>query len=172
MKKNIVLYESKYGNTLQYATWIADELGWEISRFSDLPKTELDNYDRVIFGTAVYMGKMNKLKQALRLFKHKPIIIFATGGNNNVQKDIDDIKQKNFTAKQLAFHKFFYLPGGVDFSKAEGTFKKMLTVFQKVMGKVKNKPEGLAAILAAFDHPTNYVARDEIEEMVEYVRGS
>ncbi len=36
--KNIVLYKSKYGNTLQYATWIAEELGWELRDFLNLKR--------------------------------------------------------------------------------------------------------------------------------------
>lgn len=39
--KNIVLYESKSGNTLQYAKWIAEGLGWEIRTFSSFKRFEI-----------------------------------------------------------------------------------------------------------------------------------
>lgn len=168
--KNIVLYKSKYGNTRQYATWIAEELNWEIRDFSDFKKSEVSEYEHVIFGTGVYMGKMNKLKEVLSWFKDKPIMIFACAGNNNVQKDIDDIKRKNFSEDQLRFHQFFYLPGGVDFSKATGMTKRMLDVFQKVMVKKKNKTVDQMAILKGFEEPTDYVDRKEIESIITFAR--
>jgi len=168
--KNIVLYKSKYGNTFQYATWISEELGWELRDFSEFKKAEIKNYQNIIFGSGVYMGKLNKMKQVLEWFKDKPIIIFACGGNNNVDKDIDDIKRNNFSEEQLAFHKFFYLPGGVDFSKVKGIYKIMLNVFRRFMEKKKNMTKDEEAILDGFSNPTNYVDKKEVEAIVSYAR--
>lgn len=168
--KNIVLYKSRYGNTFQYATWIAEALGWEIRDFSKFRKAEIKDYQNIIFGTGVYMGRMNQIRKALEWFKGKPILIFACGGNHNVEKDIEDIKKNNFSAEQLAFHKFFYLPGGVDFSKVKGIFKKMLNVFRIVMERKKNKTKDQEAILEGFYHPTNYVDKKEIEAIVSYAK--
>ncbi len=168
--KNIVLYKSRYGNTFRYASWIAEELGWELRDFSEFKKAEINACRTVIFGTGVYMGKMNKLKKVLGWFKEKPVIVFACAGNNNSQKDIDDILRNNFTGEQAEFHKFFYLPGGVDFSKVKGISKAMLNVFKKVMEKKKNRTKDEDAILEGFYHPTNYVDRKEIRAIVEYAR--
>ncbi len=168
--KNIVLYKSKYGNTFQYAAWIAEELGWELRDFSKYKKTEIKHYQNIIFGSGVYMGKMNKLKKVLEWFKEKPIIIFACAGNNNSVKDIEDIKRSNFSKEQLEFHKFFYLPGGVDFSKVKGISKYMLRVFKKIMETKKNKTKDEEAILEGFYNPTNYVDKKEIQAIVAYVK--
>jgi menaquinone-dependent protoporphyrinogen IX oxidase len=168
--KNIVLYKSKYGNTLQYATWIASDLNWELRDFSKFKKTEIKNYQNIIFGSGVYMGKMNQIKKVLTWFGHKPIIIFACAGNNNVEKDIEDLKKQNFTEASLSFHKFFYLPGGVDFSKVKGLLKMMLAFFQKMMEKKKNKTADEIAILDGFTHPTHYVDRKHIQALVEYAK--
>ncbi|PKK95202.1 MAG: flavodoxin [Tenericutes bacterium HGW-Tenericutes-5] len=168
--KNIVLYKSKYGNTYQYASWIAEELNWEIRDFSKFKKNEIKNYQNIIFGSGVYMGKMNKLKKALNWFKDKPIIIYACAGNNNVEKDIEHIKNTNFTEQQIAFHKFFYLPGGVDFTKIKGIFKMMLNVFRKIMEKKKDKTADEKAILEGFTNPTNFVDKKHIESIVAYAK--
>ena len=137
--KNIVLYKSRYGNTFQYATWIAEALQWEIREFSEFKKEEINEYQNIIFGTGVYMGKMNQIKKVLKWFEDKPIIIFACAGNNNVREDIEVIKRNNFTEEQLAFHKFFYLPGGVDFSKVQGLFKSHVKRVQKSPGNEKKQ---------------------------------
>jgi len=168
--KNIVLYKSRYGNTFQYATWIAEELGWEIRDLNAFSRSEIGRYEHIIFGTGVYMGRMSKLSKVLKWFEEKPIIIFACGGNNNVEKDIEDIRKRNFTEDQLRFHQFFYLPGGVDFTKAKGITRRMLNVFRRVMEKKKNKTEDEKAILDGFVHPTNYVDKREIQSIVSYAR--
>ncbi len=170
--KNIVLYKSKYGTTFKYASWIAEELGWEIRDFSDFKKEEIKHYQNIIFGSAVYMGKLNKSKKVLKWFKDKPIIIFAVAGNHNVPEEIDVIKKKNFTDEELAYHKFFYLPGGVDFSKVKGVFKHMLKVFKKVMEMKKHKTEDEKAILEGFYHPTNFVDKKHIDGIVSYAKES
>ena len=168
--KNIVLYKSKYGNTLQYATWISEELNWELRDFSKFKKSEIKNYQNIIFGSGVYMGKMNQIKKVLNWFDNKPIIIFACAGNDNVQKDIEVIKENNFNEKQLNFHKFFYLPGGVDFSKVKGVFKMMINVFRKMLEKKKDKTPDEKAILEGFTNPTNLVDKKHIEEIVNYAK--
>lgn len=170
--KNIVLYKSRYGNTKQYATWMAKALQWELRDFSDFRKEEAGHYDKIIFGTGVYMGKMNKLDKALTMFKDKPIVIFACGGNNNDPDEIEVIRKRNFTETQLAFHRFFYVPGGVDFSKVKGPFRLMLGVFRKVMERKNNRTADEDAILEGFTNPTNFVDRKHIEPILEAVRNA
>lgn len=168
--KNIVLYKSKYGNTRRYATWIAEELGWELRDFSDFHKKEIGEYHTVIFGSGVYMGKMNQIKKALRMFQDKPIIFFACAGNNNDPAEIEVIRKGNFTEAQRAFHAFFYLPGGVDLSKVQGLYKIMLQVFKKVMERKKQKTPEDIAILDGFYNPTHYVDRKHIDAIVSFAR--
>ncbi len=168
--KNIVLYKSKYGHTFQYATWIAEELNWELRDFSNFKRTEINNHQNIIFGTGVYMGRMNKIKKVLKWFKEKPIIIFACAGNNNVEKDINDIKNNNFNEEQLVFHDFFYLPGGIYFTKVDGIFKNMLNVYKKYLEMKNRKTEDEKAILEAFYTPTNYVDKNQIEDIVTYTK--
>jgi menaquinone-dependent protoporphyrinogen IX oxidase len=121
--KGIVLYKSKYEHTKQYATWIANELNFELRDLSAFKKKENDNYEIFIFGSGVYMGKMNQIKPVLKIFSKKPISIFACAGNPGLEKEINDIKQANFNSDTLGYHKFFYLPGGVDFTKVKGFMK-------------------------------------------------
>lgn len=116
------------------------------------------------------MGKMNKIKKVLKWFKDKPIIIFACAGNNNVKEYIDDIKSQNFNTNQLSFHKFFYLPKGVDFTKATGIQHNMLNFYRNVLEKKKNRSKDEQAILDSFYKPTNFVRKKEIGSIVAYAK--
>lgn len=168
--KGIVLFKSKYGHTKQYAQWLAEELKWELRDVSSFKKKEIDEYNQVIFGTGVYMGKMSQLKKVLGWFKNKPIIIFACAGNPGVEKDIDDIKTQNFTAEELSFHQFFYLPGGLDFSLVKGLMGKMVKVFKWVVEKKKNKTREEEEILKGFSHPTYFVDKEQIKPILAYIQ--
>jgi flavodoxin len=108
--KNVVLYASKYQHSFQYAQWISEALGWELISLDDIKRSDIVSYNHVIFGSGVYMGKMNQIKKVLRWFKDKSIIIYSTAGNLNDEAQIQVIKDRNFTQEQLAFHHFFYLP--------------------------------------------------------------
>ncbi len=166
----IVLYKSKYGNTKQYAEWISESLNWELRDFSKFKAKEIASYDQIIFGSGVYMGKLNKIKKVLSMFKNKPIIIFACAGNSGLEKEIQDIKDNNFKKEDLSYHKFFYLPGGVDFSKVKGIMKMFINVFRKLLEKKKDLTHDEQEILKGFTEPTNFVDKKHIKEIVEYVK--
>lgn len=168
--KNIILYKSKYGNTLEYATLLKEALNFELRDLKDFKKREIKNYQTIIFGSGVYMGKMNQIKKVLKWFKDKPVIIFACAGNLNNERDIEDIKKANFTDDQLKMHHFFYLPGGVDFTKLKGLMKSMVNFFIRMIEKKKDKTPNEIAILEGFKHPTHYVDKKYIDEIVEYVQ--
>jgi len=168
--KNIVLYQSKYGHSLQYATWISETLNWELREFKQFKKSEIKNYQHIIFGSGVFIGKMNQIKKVLTWFQDKPIIIFACAGNNNVQSDIDDIKKANFTQEQLTFHHFFYLPGGVDFRKVHGLMKSMMNVFMKMIEKKQNRTRDEIALLDSYNNPTYFVDKAHINELITYAQ--
>ena len=169
---NIVLYKSKYGNTLQYATWLSEALNFELRDFKAFKKREIKNYQTIIFGSGVYMGKMNKVKKVLKWFQDKPIIIFACAGNLNVERDIEEIKNANFTLEQLKYHHFFYLPGGVDFTKLKGLMKSMVKFFINMIERKKDKTPDEIAILDGYKHPSHYVDKKYIEEIVNFVQTS
>ena len=149
----VMIYRSKYGHTKRYADLIQKEIGCDVVNIKKLKKKEIQKYNTVIFGTGVYMGKMKKLNTILNLFKNKPIIIFACGGNNNVEEDIEQIKNSNFTQDQLEFHQFFYLPGGMDVSKVKGPMKFMFRIIGKMLEKKENRTHDEDEFLKSLKNP-------------------
>ena len=168
--KGIVLYKSKYGHTKQYATWIADELNFELRDLSAFKKKEIDSYEIFIFGSGVYMGKMNQIKPVLKMFSRKPIIIFACAGNPGLEKEINDIKQANFDYDTLQYHKFFYLPGGVDFTKVKGFMKFLVNMFHFILKHKNNLTNDEKQILDGYSNPTYYVDKKHIKDIINYVK--
>lgn len=166
---SIVLYKSKYGNTLQYAKWIGEALNCEVRDFKYFKIKEIKNYQNIVFGSGVYMGKLNQIRKVLKMFASKPIVIFACAGHLFDQNEIHKLKTNHFTQNQLSFHQFFYLPGGVDFTKLTGLMKKMVGFFLKMIEKKDNKTQEEIDILEGYYHPTNYVDKKYIVELVNYI---
>lgn len=56
MEKTIVIYKTKYGSAEKYARWIAEELHCDLARLDDLEKSDLKDYDLIIYGGGVHAG--------------------------------------------------------------------------------------------------------------------
>ena len=148
---------------------IATALGYGMKEFKSFKKKEVDQYDHIIFGTGVYMGKMKKLKRAKRLFRDKSVTIFACGGNNNVEQDIAKIKSDNFTKEELAFHRFFYLPGGIDRTKLSFFTKILFGFIEKTLDKKADRTRDEDEFLHWLKHPDDFVDEKHIASLVKYV---
>lgn len=168
--KGVVLYKSRYGHSSLYAKWIAEELDFELKELSSFKKKEINEYQTIIFGSGVYMNRLNAIKYVLKMFQTKPIIIFACAGNDNVQSEIDHIVQSNFSKQEITFHTFFYLPGGVDFTKVKGFHKIAVNAFLKLMRHKKNKTHEEQAIVDSFSNSTYLVDRRHITSLIAYVK--
>lgn len=85
--KILIAVASTYGSTRDIADWVGDELGdaeHEVTVQAVEDATDLDSYDAVILGTAVYIGRfLTHARQfATRLaqeFAPKPVWVFASG---------------------------------------------------------------------------------------------
>lgn len=82
MSKEVVLFRSKTGYTMQYANWIAKALKCDILENHRLKAQALEQYDTIILGGGVYMGTINGLDFLLKnweSFRKKKIYLFAVG---------------------------------------------------------------------------------------------
>lgn len=166
MMSAIVLYQSKYGHTKRYAEMIASRLNCKLMPLEEFRKSDVDQYDTIVFGTGVYMGKMKKLSRVKTLFINKPITIYACGGNNNVEKQIETIKEQNFSKDELSFHTFFYLPGGMDLSKMGRFMKFWFKLICKMLEKKANRTHDEEAFLRSLKEPEDLVDEKHIEDLV------
>ncbi|MBN2794766.1 MAG: flavodoxin domain-containing protein [Clostridia bacterium] len=78
--KSIVLYSSKYGTTEKVAKELALTLQCDLKNL-DETKVSLSEYEQIIIGTSVYMGRLRKsvqkfLIQEIQALTNKKITIF------------------------------------------------------------------------------------------------
>ncbi len=79
------------------------------------------------------------------------------------------MKNKNFTAAEQEYIKFFYLRGGFNYKKLSN-FNKILMMILKCKLKMKRKltPDE-SGMLAAYDNPMDFSKKKNIQELVSYV---
>jgi menaquinone-dependent protoporphyrinogen IX oxidase len=171
--KTLVIYKSKSGYTKKYAEWISHQLKSEIVEASKVTVETLSAYDTLIYGGGLYAVGINGVKlitKNLERFKNKQIVIFATGASTPAEKVTNDILKANFTPGQLKQIRFFYLQGGFDYSKLTPFYKVVMSMMKWSLKKKKNLAPDDQGMLDAFDHPIDFTAEKNINELVSHVK--
>lgn len=167
----IVIYKSQTGFTKKYAEWIAEELTADLFHVSDVNIGKLKNYDTIIYGGGLYAAGINGIKlitDNTSILEGKKLIVFATGASVGRAEEIDEVRNKNFTAEQQKFIKFFYLRGGFNY-KNLSFFNKILMTFLKLkLKKKKDLTSDEKGMLAAYDHPIDFCKKKNIQELIDY----
>lgn len=169
--KTIVAYKSKTGYTKRYAEWIAEELKCDIKENASI--SDIKDYDTIIYGGGMYVGGMNGVKlisKNLDKLSGKKLVLFAVGSNPGEDKDIIPFWNRIFTDEQQKTIRLFYLRGGFDFNKLGTGDKILMNMLKMRLQKLENPTEDEKGLLAAYDAPVDFVKKDNINELVEYVR--
>ena len=150
--KGIVIYQGKYGATRQYAEWVGEELDIPVVSAKD-EQEELYNYDYLIIGSSVYIGKLvirQWLKKNLGNINNKKIFFFMVSGTPPDETEklelylssgIPDSMRKKIEVffllgkldiKNLSWMDRFLLRMGARRVKDPGVKKEMLTEYDHV----------------------------------------
>jgi menaquinone-dependent protoporphyrinogen IX oxidase len=134
----IIIYKGKYSATKQYAEWLAAELNLPLKNSNNITETQLRNYDTLIFGSSVYIGKMlikNWLKQNLAALVGKKIFFYVVCGTASDKKiKLQSYIQASIPAEIRNVSEIYFLPGRLiwkDLSWWDRFMMKMGAFFEK-----------------------------------------
>jgi menaquinone-dependent protoporphyrinogen IX oxidase len=170
--KTIVIYKSKTGYVKKYAEWIAEELSADIFEASKIKADMMVDYDNIIYGGGLYAVGINGVKLItanLDKLKDKKLVVYASGATPPREADINAVRDKNFTADQQKYIRFFYLRGGFNYSKLNPVDKLLMTLLKLKLKNKKNLDPDDIGMLAAYDKPLDFTSRKNIDELIEYV---
>lgn len=177
--KTVVIYESKYGATKQYAQWIADELSCDLFEKKDINPNELKDYTTIIYGGGLYAGGVSGINLLTKHFdslKDKNLILFTCGlADPTDQENIDGIKAgltKVLTSEMQEKIKFFYLRGGIDYSKLGWIHKVMMSMLHKMIMKkdydtLRNEDKEM---LDTYGKVVDFTDKSSIGPIISYVQ--
>lgn len=137
-RNGLIVYESKYGSTLDYARWLEQELGLAVFRTRDLQETAIQSSSFVIIGTPVYAGQFrikSWLRQNTKILSSKKIFLFVVCNTTPDEQTIRErLLRNNLPSELKQFCEIYFLPGRLDISKLSTLDKltiKLATLFEK-----------------------------------------
>jgi menaquinone-dependent protoporphyrinogen IX oxidase len=164
--KGLVIYKGKYGATKQYAMWIGQELQLPVASADRFHIDDLPKYDYFVFGSSVYIGKLeikDWLKKNFKVLKNKKIFFFQVAGSPVEQIE----KRENYNKASLSPDilgniQFYYLPGRMIMRNLSGWDRFML----KMGAKLTKDPVEKKTMLTDFDN----VKKENIIPLIEAVK--
>ena len=150
----VIIYKSKTGHTERYAKMLSEELNIPCYSYKD---AIVSKNDEVIFLSYIYASKIMGLSKILKRYKVKVIIAIGALAYSkdylNTLKDANNIKLP-----------FFYLRGGIDYSKLNFFFRKFLPVIGKDIAKDDKD------LLNLFKNGGDFVNKDNLKEVLNYLK--
>ena len=126
-------------------------------------KTKLKEGDEIIYLGWVCASKIMGLNKVLR--KYKVICCGAVGAYPKIEENIQNIKNANNVKIPL-----FYMQGGIDYTKLNKIFKKLLQAIGKAM---KESNENIdKEVIEMFEKGKSFVCEENAKEIIEYIKNS
>ena len=150
----VIIYKSKTGHTERYAKMLSEEL--DIPCYSYKEAKVSDN-DETIFLSYIYASKIMGLSKVLNKYNVKAII--AVGALAYSKDYVNTLKQTNNIDKP-----FFYLRGGIDYSKLNFIFRKFLPIIGKDIAKDDKE------LLNLFNNGGDFVTKDNLKDVINHLK--
>ncbi len=110
----IIIYQSKYGSTKQYAHWLKEETGFEAYDLIHSPLEAISNADLVILGCSIFADKPKMatwINENWDYFQDKKLILYTTSGSPPTSERIHQGFKDSFADDIRDSIKYFPLGG-------------------------------------------------------------
>jgi menaquinone-dependent protoporphyrinogen oxidase len=163
--KVLIVYQSKYGSTKQYAEWIHQEIKGDLVNIENGDKSDLAGYDIIIIGGYVRTGNIviaPFIRDHWSVLKGKNVILFTTSGTPPGHTKIQSIYEKSLPEEIRNKIKYFPLHGRISTENLTWWDKILIAV-----GKMIEQDESLRKDMGKdFDG----VQRENLLPLFEYLK--
>ncbi len=168
--KGIIIYKGKYGATRQYAYWLAASLSLPVINADEATPAQLADYELIILGSAVYIGKLaigKWLEQNLKLLADKKLLLFAVCGMTVDSKDEQQkVIENNLEPAIRQATEVFFLPGRCVVAKLKWKDRLIL----KMGAWMVKDPVKRAVISQGFDRVDQKKLDELISQSMKYLK--
>ena len=140
MEKILIVYESRYGATRQYAQAIGRALGFPVYPRKKLPAGQLESCSVLVYGGGLYAGGVagiHTLKQAMERYPQKNFVLFTCGvADPALPETVATIRrglEKALGAQALARLHLFCLRGRLDYSQLSPLHRMMMAALRRML---------------------------------------
>jgi menaquinone-dependent protoporphyrinogen IX oxidase len=172
--KALVLYKTKAGHTKRYAEMIAKEIDAECISVEKAVQVDFETYDLCVYGGSLHAAGIDGYKYFRELVRmsSKETVIFAVGASPKKDGIVEEIRRNSFISTEEKGIPLFYLRGGFDYSRLPLFDKALMFLLKMKLRMKKDKNPDDSALLASYEKPLDTVKKENINEMVEYIKGN
>ena len=163
--KGIIIYKGRYGATKQYAEWLGEEL--KIPAFSaENVKEEISDYDFLIIGSSVYIGKLeirNWLKRNLQSISKKKIFFFQVSATPPDETEkLESYLESAISKEMRQKMEICFLPGKFDIKSMSWMDRFLL----RMGARLTKDPVAKKEMLTEYNH----VRKENLANLIEKVK--
>ncbi|KKQ11823.1 MAG: flavodoxin domain-containing protein [Candidatus Babeliales bacterium] len=161
--KSLILYKSKYGSSKQYAQWLNQEINSDIFELDKCPS--LENYNVIILGGGVYMGKINGsdfISKNWDALKNKKVILFSTSGAEPGTPEVMGFYENSLPQEIRTQIRYFSLSGACSY--------KDLTFLHKILSFIGSLLLKDPVKKHEMRYGFNRVKKENINPILDYIK--
>jgi menaquinone-dependent protoporphyrinogen IX oxidase len=170
--RTLVVYQSKYGSTKQYATWISERLSADLRHVREVEVRTLDAYDTIVFGSYLHVGKIVDIDFVLKnwpILSKKRFALFTVSAAPPESADVGSAYEKNIPEDIRKSLRYFPLWGRVAkldiVDRLLISFPKTILYIQYALTRDK-KYKRMADGMRDMDH----VKIENIKEIIDHLK--
>lgn len=175
MKKQLIIYGSRYGSTRRYAERLAEMTGLEAVEYKAVK--DLGDYDRIVYLGSLYAGGVTGLKQAVGKMSPQQELIVATVGlaDSTDAANVAHIRQS--IKDQIPAHfydesRLFHLRGAIDYTKLNLKYRLMMSLLAKKVAKLPEEQQNAEtrAMLETYGKQVDFVDFSSLQPIVDKIK--
>lgn len=175
MKKQLIIYGSRYGSTKRYAERLAEMTGLEAVEYKAVK--DLGDYYRIVYLGSLYAGGVTGLKQTVGKMSPQQELIVATVGladptdAANVAHIRQSIKDK-IPAHFYDESRLFHLRGAIDYTKLNLKYRLMMSLLAKKVAKLPEEQQNAEtrAMLETYGKQVDFVDFSSLQPIVDKIK--
>ena len=172
MKKGIILFKSKYGDTKKYVHWLAEKTGYDCLETSKADRLVVKQYENIILCGGVYasgIAGLSFLRKNYKELKDKKIAVFCVGASPFDEKAFEEIKTYNLK-EDLRDIPVFYGRGAWDEEGMVFTDRMLCKVLQKAVSKKdpSTYEPWMVALMSAKGQKCDWTDKEYLKPVFEY----
>ena len=175
MKKQLIIYGSRYGSAKRYAERLAEMTGIALVEYKEA--NTLHDYDRIVYLGSLYAGGVTGLKQTVSKMTLQQELMVATVGLAD-PTDAANVAHIRLSIKsQIPMHfydenRLFHLRGAIDYTKLNIKYRLMMSLLVKKVEKlpVEQQNAETRAMLATYGKQVDFVDFGSLQPIVDRIK--
>ncbi len=175
MKKQLIIYGSRYGSARRYAERLAEMTGLEAVEYKAVK--DLGDYDRIVYLGSLYAGGVTGLKQTVGKMSPQQELIVATVGLADPTDAANVAHIRQSIKDQIPAHfydesRLFHLRGAIDYTKLNLKYRLMMSLLAKKVAKLSEEQQNAEtrAMLDTYGKQVDFVDFSSLQPIVDKIK--